>query len=324
MRLPFILKPAYKDYLWGGTRLIEEYGKQADRLPLAESWECSTHPDGLSMLEGGMSLKDAIEENPSRLGTHVLELTGGKAELPILIKLLDAKEDLSIQVHPDDEYALRKEGELGKTEMWYVLDAAPGAELLLGFHRSVTKAEVRKAAEEGRLSDLMNHVPVRKNEVYYIPAGTVHAIGKDTIVAEIQESSNLIYRLYDYDRKDGAGRLRELHIERALEVAELEGGSISPQAMRVLRYRPGCATELLIRCKYFMAERMLLQSGECESTEYKTGTTSFHALLCIEGCGCIHAKGFELSFCKGDCIFVPAESEILTLSGKAQLLDVSC
>ena len=324
MRQPFLLEPSAKDYLWGGTRLNDDFGKGISLIPLAETWECSTHPDGESHVRGE-KLSEVLVRHPEWLGTHPLATTQGRPELPIMIKLIDAKTDLSVQVHPDDAYALAHEGSLGKTEMWYVLEARPGAELVYGFNRDVTPEDVREALDSHSIDSLLNHVPVHRDDLFYLEAGTVHAICAGTLVAEIQESSNITYRLYDYDRIDAHGKPRPLHVEKALEAANLRSSAVPRQPMRVFRYHRGCASELLTRCKYFQVERMLLNT-EIHRTlvPYETGSNSFHALLCLDGCGSISGEGFIMNFFKGDCIFIPAESRELKLHGKAQFLDVSC
>ncbi len=325
-RQPFVLQPAAKDYLWGGSRLNDDFAKDIPLSPLAETWECSTHPDGESVIaETGQMLAEALREHPDWLGSHPLSVTGGKPELPILIKLIDAKQDLSVQVHPDDEYAMRVEHSLGKTEMWYVLDARDGANLIYGFNRDVDATVVKQALQNGTVENILNHVPVHKDDLFFIEAGTVHAIGAGALIAEIQESSNITYRLYDYDRKDKNGNTRELHIDKALEVADLRSSLEPRQPMRVLKYRNGYASELLTRCKYFQVERVLLNTEiQRKLVDFKTDAGSFHALLCVDGCGSMSGDGFMLNFFKGDCIFVPADSMTFHLHGRAQLLNVSC
>ena len=320
-----MLKPAAKDYLWGGSRLNDDFNLALPVSPLAEAWMCSTHPDGTSRLAAtDAPLTGVLSAHPEFLGSHALQTTGGRAELPILIKLIDAKKDLSVQVHPDDEYAGKYEGQWGKTEMWYVLGARKDSELIYGFKRDVTADEVREKISAGTIGTLLNHVPVHKNDVFTVSPGTVHAIGAGCLVAEIQQSSNLTYRLYDYDRVDKRGNKRELHIEKALDVANLESSAVPRQPLRVLKYRPGYASELLTRCKYFQVERMLLDTENRKLAEFKTESNSFHALLCVDGCGVIFGEGVMLNFFKGDCVFVPADSIPLKLHGKAQLLNVSC
>lgn len=320
---PFLLSPAAKDYLWGGTRLNDDFNLNLPLYPLAEAWVCSTHPDGESTVSG-QSLSSVLAEHPEWLGTHVLAITEGRTELPILIKLIDAKSDLSVQVHPDDEYAAKVEGQWGKTEMWYVLSARKDAELVYGFNRDVTPDQIREAITDETIGLLLNHVPVHKDDLFFIESGTVHAIGAGCLIAEIQQSSNLTYRLYDYDRVGKDGKKRELHIEKALDVVRMESSAAPRQPMRVLKYKNGCASELLTRCKYFQVERLLLNTEGRKLAEFQTGKNSFHALLCVDGCGNISGESFNLNFFKGDCVFVPADSVPLLLHGKAQILNVSC
>lgn len=324
---PFILSPVSKDYLWGGTLLKEEFDKKTEISPLAESWECSTHSDGISIVKSGIfagkNLKDVLREHPEFLGTHPKT----KDEIPILIKFIDAREKLSVQVHPNDEYALEHEnGSLGKTEMWYVVDAKPGAELVYGFYRDVDRETVQKSLEKGTIEKYLQKVKVKKDDIFYIEAGTVHAIGAGILIAEIQQNSNLTYRLYDYNRKDKNGKKRELHIEKALDVMNYKGGTLPRQPMRILRYAPGCATEFLCRCQYFQVERMLINNYEVKKEfVIETGSNSFQALLCLDGEAVLTDDGGEsLEFKKGDCIFIPANSVRLVLKGNTQVIRTSC
>ena len=327
--IPFLLKPAAKDYLWGGRRLNDEFNKGIDVYPLAETWECSTHPDGMSLVasgpDSGKTLGDVLRKSPDYLGTHPLQIMNGKPELPVLIKLIDAEQDMSVQVHPDDSYALENENCLGKTEMWYVLEARKGASLVYGFNQDMDRERVQNALADGTIKKYLNRVPVRGNDVFLVEAGTVHAIGAGIIMAEIQESSNLTYRLYDYGRMDRNGKQRKLHVEKALQVMNMHSSALPRQPMRVLRYKRGCACELLTRCKYFQVERLLLNTDIYGlSLDYKTGSNGFQVLLCTEGRGFLSGDNFTLPFSKGDCVFVPAESLPLKLGGQAQLLKVSC
>lgn len=322
--LPFLLTPVAKDYLWGGSRLNDDFNLGIPIAPFAEAWVCSTHSDGISSTPNGRPLTTVLKENPSWIGTHALQTTSGKPELPILIKLIDAKNDLSVQVHPDDEYAKKYEDQWGKTEMWYVLAARPDSSLIYGFNRDLSSAEVLEKIESGTIGGVLNHVPVHKDDVFYIESGTVHAIGAGCLVVEIQQSSNLTYRLYDYDRVDKQGQKRKLHVDKALDVANLRSSAIPRQPLRVLKYKPGYASELLTRCKYFQVERLLLNTEDRKLADFQTQSNSFHALLCLDGCGVLFGDEFMLNFFKGDCVFVPADSIALKLHGKAQLLDVSC
>ncbi len=318
---PFLLSPCGKDYLWGGNRLHEEFHKEISTSPLAETWECSIHPEGPSVVASGehkgQFLPDVLLEYPEYLGTHPRD------GLPVLVKLIDASQNLSIQVHPTDEYAhMYENGASGKTEMWYILDAKPGAELIFGCSQDMSLEDMRIGLEEGSIEKYLRKVPVVKDDVFFMPAGTIHAIGEGILLAEIQQSSNLTYRLYDYDRVDKDGQKRRLHWDKALEVANLSGSVKPRQPMRVLRYRPGVATELLCRCKYFEVNRMLVNTERRQKVTYFADALSFRVLLCIEGAGRLVYDDEALNFRKGDCIFVPADSVEMVIQGDVQLLDV--
>lgn len=324
---PFLLKPAGKDYLWGGSRLNDDFSKNINMEPLAETWECSTHPDGQSLAASGafngLLLSDVLKAHPEFLGTH----PETKGELPILIKFIDAKQDLSIQVHPDDAYAFAHEnGQKGKTEMWYVLDASRDAKLVYGFSHDIHPEVLRNSLYNGDVEKYLQKVPIHKDDVFFIEPGTVHAIGAGSLIAEIQESSNLTYRMYDYKRIDKDGNERELHIEKAMDVVNTKGSATPRQQIRVLNYVPGSATEFLYRCKYFQVERMLINTERCrELVSFQTDSTSFQVLLCIGGCGVLVEEcGDAIPFFRGDCVFVPADSEVIKVHGKAQFLKVRC
>ncbi len=326
-RNPFLLKPAGKDYVWGGSRLKDEFGKEMQQTPLAETWECSAHPDGESIAASGVhegeTLGSILSEHPEYIGTH----PAGKGRLPILIKLIDAKQNLSVQVHPDDQYAAEHEnGQMGKTEMWYVADAVKDARLIYGFYHDMDRETVKRSLENHTFERYLQKINVEKGDVFFIEAGTVHAIGAGTLIAEIQESSNLTYRLFDYDRADKNGRKRELHLEKALDVLNYKKSRAPRQPMRVLRYQNGSARELLCRCKYFQVERYLLNTERTRKlVEFSTMENSFKVLLCLEGCGVLFMDGGKsLNIFKGDCIFVPAGCGPFKMHGKLQLLAVGC
>ena len=322
-KMPLLLRPSGKDYLWGGRRLNDEFEKGIELTPLAETWECSTHPDGPCYVaqgaEAGKTLAQVLRAHPEYLGLR----HSGEDTLPILIKFIDAKQDLSVQVHPSDAYAQgRENGQLGKTEMWYVLDAGKNAKLVYGLRQDMTRETLKKTITDGTIMKYLQKVPICKGDVFFIPAGTIHAIGAGALVAEIQENSNLTYRLYDYDRVDKSGKKRQLHIDKALEVADLHGSAEPKQPMRVLKYRQGVASELLSRCKYFEVYRMLLNTERRQTVHYCADELAFRVLLCVNGCGSITYEGGSITFYKGDCIFVPANSQILALHGQAQFLDI--
>lgn len=334
-REPFLLAPAGKDYLWGGRRLRDDFSKDLDLTPLAETWECSTHPDGESRVASGPlageTLPELVTAHPEILGTHARENQTAEGQIPILIKLIDANRDLSVQVHPDDAYAREHEnGSLGKDEMWYVVDAREGAELVYGFTRDMTEPLVRKALTDGTIGRYLQRVPVHRGDVFYIKAGTVHAIGAGALICEVQESSNLTYRLYDYDRVDKNGKKRPLQIDKALEVASLVHASAPRQPLRVLHYHPGFATEFLCRCRYFEVERLLLNTERVRDlARLKAPSTSFVVLLCTKGCGVLfyeNEAGHEesLRFFRGDSMFLPAGGREVLIHGQAELLKVNC
>ena len=323
MREPIFLRPTGKDYLWGGSRINDEFGKGIALEPLAETWECSTHPDGPSYAVGGefdgQSLAEILKAHPEYLGTHPERGEG----LPILIKFIDARRNLSVQVHPTDEFAAAHEnGQRGKTEMWYVLDAAKDAKLVYGLRHDTDAEALRDSIENGTVEKHLQTVPIAKNDVFFIEAGTIHAIGAGALIAEIQQSSNLTYRLYDYDRVDKNGHKRPLHVQKALAAANLRSSTAPRQPMRVLHYRPGCASELLCRCRYFEVYRMLVNTERRQKVAYRADAMSFRVLLCVDGCGTVSFCNSASNIYKGDCVFLPADSVELSLHGQLQLLDI--
>ena len=324
---PFLLFPAAKDYLWGGNRINDDFGKNIDVHPLAETWECSTHPDGESLVwsgeHKGLKLSEVLKKHPEYLGKHAQSINNG--DLPIIVKLIDAEQNLSVQVHPDDEYASEKENSLGKSEMWYVLSSKEDSKLVYGFNQDVDAKKIKASIKDGSIIKFLNYVPVKKDDVFFIEPGTVHAIGEGVLVAEIQENSNITYRLYDYGRKDKNGKKRSLQIEKAIDVADFNAADQPRQPMRVLKYKKGYASELLARCKYFQVERILLNTETNRDLyDFFSHSNTFHVFLCIDGCGTLFGKDLKLSFFKGDCLFIPSNSSLVRFHGKAQLLKISC
>lgn len=320
---PFLLKPAGKDYLWGGRRLNDDFSKDIPLTPLAETWECSTHPDGSSTVASGefqgLSLADVLQQHSELLGNHYAAL----GELPILIKLIDAKQNLSVQVHPGDEYAFKHEnGQQGKTEMWYVLDASRDAQLVYGFSHDMNKNILAESLQHGTVEKYLQKVAVHSDDVFFIEPGTVHAIGAGALIAEIQESSNLTYRLFDYNRIDKNGKKRELHIDKALDVVKLKRSDKPKQPLRVLKYRRGYAAEMLCRCKYFQVERVLVNTERCkELASVQSNADSFQVLLCTNGCGTMmFGDGEIVPLFRGDCVFLPADSVEVKVHGELQML----
>ncbi|WP_286167123.1 type I phosphomannose isomerase catalytic subunit [Clostridium sp. D33t1_170424_F3] len=309
---PMKLRPVYKDNLWGGERLKKDYNKQTDMTPLAESWELSCHRDGSSVIANGpcagMTLSAYLEQNPEAAGTRGVDFPS----FPILFKLIDAKDDLSVQVHPDDAYAMRVEGEYGKTEMWIVLECEPGAKLVYGFRQEMDRETFRRRIAEQTLMEAVNEVPVHKGDVFFIPAGTLHAIGKGIVIAEIQQNSNTTYRVYDYGRVDANGSLRELHIEKALDVTDLEAYRAEQKAYPMRKETGGTVT-LLADCPYFKTRQITLDG--CMDRTVDGG--SFEGLFCAEGAAVLRTETEAWELQKGDTMFLPAGLGAYALEGCA-------
>lgn len=316
------LRPCGKDYLWGGTRLRDEYGKRIGLTLLAETWECSVHPDGPSVIVNGKfkgwTLADVLKQHPEYLGTKVKN-----DELPVLVKFIDAKKDLSVQVHPDDLYAQEHEGDNGKTEMWYVIDAEEGASLIYGFKHKVSEEILRKALKTGTLDKYLQKIQVHKGDTYFVPAGMVHGVGAGILITEIQESSNVTYRIYDYDRVDKDGRKRELHFDKAVQIMNMAAAPDVKQNPRMVNYYPGCSRELLCRCKYFETERIQVTKGFVFSVRDE----SFQVLVCLDGYGQVEMMDTEqklMRFTKGETMFLPAGIGRCLIVGDAELLKIRC
>lgn len=299
------LKPAFKDYLWGGERLRSHYNKDTEMMPLAESWELSCHPDGESLLISGayegLTLSEYVRKHPQVLGTKATSFD----RFPILVKLIDAKLSLSVQVHPDDTYGMRVENEPGKTEVWYVLDAEADAKLIMGFNRKTSKEEVKKAVEDGELMGLLHQVPVKTGDVFFIESGTVHGIGAGITLIEIQQNSNTTYRVYDYDRVGKDGKKRPLHLEKALEVMTYE------PARRILHEPP-----LIASCDYFHVEAYEIDGQK----KLWCSEASFQSLTCVEGALAISLDGTEIELKKGESAFVSAGAGDYQVTGKGKLI----
>lgn len=281
----FRLSPACKDTIWGGMRLSKEYGKAAVPTRIAETWELSLHPDGLCRVAEGEYAGKTLKE--------VL----GREDFPTLIKLIDAQDDLSIQVHP------------AKTEMWYIVDCEEGATLIYGLKEAFCEESFRKALAEGRVEELLNTVPVHRGDVFFIPSGMVHAIGKGILIAEIQQNSNITYRVYDYGRLQN-GKPRELHVEQAMAVIR----DFTPEQLRELRFssESGSATacegqgEMLAECPYFRTYRYALHAGEEVVLPNAQG---WQCLLCVEGTGSLNGQVLRA----GDTFFAEEGVGALTL-----------
>lgn len=298
------LAPTFKDYLWGGTKLRDVFGKQCDFDTIAESWELSAHPAGNSMVASGRHKGLTFSKYLETVGKEVLGWKCAPLQsFPLLIKFIDAKENLSVQVHPNDDYALENENEYGKNEMWYVIDSEPGAGLYVGFNRQVSREEVEQKVVDNTILNILNFYPTKPGDVFFIPAGTVHAIGAGNLICEIQQSSNSTYRLYDYNRVDKFGNPRELHLQKALDVLNYE------------KYEPvGLEREDgVIRCKYF---ETAITTGE---TRIQLEDDSFCVVTCIRGNGTVGIENIRMDVSTGDTFFVPAFNGTLNISGTVSL-----
>lgn len=331
------IHPACKNYLWGGERLRKDFGIFSPETPLAEAWVLSAHPDGDSLISfsnapHGESFSDYIKAHPKAAGS----LARSFPFFPMLIKLIDAKQALSIQVHPEDSYALSKEGQYGKTEMWIVLEREEGAFLYFGFQEECSEEEVRRAIQEESFPSLLQKVPVEVGDVFFIPAGTVHAIGPGIVLAEVQQNSNLTYRVYDYGRKDAQGNTRELHVEKALQVMKRKKVSSFMQEELQKEGKKAVGEnaylESIASCPYFTVERLSLE--EEGSFRRELGEESFLSILVLEGEALLSeavagsaektliekAPMEQCRIQKGESFFLPAEKASWSLKGKGQFL----
>ena len=259
---PLKLKPAVRSYIWGGTKLKELWGKESDNDTIAECWELSMYTDSESIVDDPAFYEYTL----SKLQRNYPEFFGDKvndySKFPILVKLLDAAADLSIQVHPDDVYAMAREGgQLGKNEVWYIADAEEGSAIYYGFNRDVTKEEVIDGVVNGTITELLNRCPVKKGDYFFVPAGTVHALQKGVTVIEVQQSSDITYRIFDYGRKDKAGNARKLHIREALDVMTLKKSEI-PTVGEQKVLSNGSKIRVLTKNGYFTAKEVKIEKGE--------------------------------------------------------------
>lgn len=316
----FKLKPIGKDSLWGGTKLKEKYGKDIDLYPLAETWECSTHPSGQNIIENGKfkgkKLSYVLKKNPEFLGKKYKKLK----QLPILVKFIDANKDLSVQVHPNDRYAKKYEKQKGKTEMWYVVEAEKGAKLIYGFEHPVTDKILKDAVQTGEIEKHLHYEPVQAGDSFYMPAGTVHGIGKGILIAEIQQSSDVTYRVYDYNRVDKNGKQRELHFDKALKVMNKYPMSEKLIRHKLIHYFPNLSIQELINCEFFQVNKICLNG----TFEHYIGKLSFENILCIDGNGQIETSSSKIEFRKGDSLFIPANCGNVLITGKCIFLSSKC
>lgn len=314
--LPIKMHPCYKEYLWGGRRLKPDFGKTDAPDVTAESWELAAHPDGVSTADNapyrGETLLDlAALDREAFWGKNCRSDT-----FPLLVKLIDAEKDLSIQVHPSDATALAEKGEQGKAEMWYIVDAKPQAAIYYGFSKKVSKDEFIRRAQDGTICEVLNRVPVSRGDVFFILPGTIHAIGAGIVIAEIQQNSNTTFRVYDYLRRGADGKLRPLHLERAAAV--LDFTPVIPSECRANNslYLPEYTFSQMFSCAYFQAYCIDVR----EAITLCCDGSSFHHLLCVEGAGAIVYQGREYPLSQGDSYFLPALLGEYILKGSCRAL----
>lgn len=315
---PMKLQAPLKDYIWGGTKLKTDYGKKTDLEKVSESWELACHKDGMSIIENGLeagrTLKSYLDEaGPAVLGEHAKKFP----YFPLLIKLIDAKDNLSVQVHPDNDYAMRVEGEYGKTEMWYIVDCEPGATLIYGFKHAISKEEFEQRIADNTLLEVCNQVPVHKGDVFFIASGTLHAIGKGIIICEIQQNSNTTYRVYDYGRVGKDGKPRELHVQKALDVTKLEPPKAHPTPACDIDIFAGAKARLLASCEYFTTYHITVDG----KTSLFCGADSFQSFTVLDGSLTIKdGNGNKEALAKGETVFLPAGLGRYKLKGKAEII----
>lgn len=304
------LSPVFKEYIWGGNKLKTTFNKNSKLDKIAESWELACHPNGTNTIYGSnISLSEYISSHPDILGDNCKSFN----TFPILIKLIDAKDNLSVQVHPDDSYAIKFENSFGKTEMWYVIDCEPDSYLYYGFNKELDYKEFKQRIQDNTLPDILNKVPIKKGDTFFIEAGTIHAICKNTLIAEIQQNSDITYRIYDYERTDKNNKPRELHINKALEVTSLK--IPEKYSSVVIEATNEYKKTLLAKCKYFEVYKYDIKTF----CDLHADSSSFHSILCISGSAVINIAD-NMCVNKGDSIFVPANTGTYRITGSCEIL----
>ncbi len=313
---PLKLSYVQKSMLWGGSNLKKLMNKSSEFEKLAETWELSVRENEMCHITNGeysgFSLGDYIE----KFGTSVVSDTYDGKKFPLLIKFIDAEDKLSIQVHPTDEYAKKVENDSGKTEMWYIVSAVADAEIIYGMAKGITRVDFASLVKAGRIDETLHHQKVKEGETYFIPSGMIHAIGRGIVIAEIQQNSDLTYRVYDYDRRDAMGNLRPLHIEKATQVCDTYTDEYVLHEQFQFAHEK-CDGTLLSACKYFTTRKI--------TTSYigNADKTSFHSIICIGGDGKIIHNEIEYPFVAGDSYYIPADSGAYSLDGDFSVIQTT-
>ena len=313
---PLQFQPIFKDRIWGGTKLRTVLYKPITSAITGESWELSTVDGDVSVIANGefagKSLTAFIDALPNEvLGTKVFKIFG--KQFPLLFKYLDAREDLSIQVHPNDQLASARHNSFGKTEMWYVLQADAGSSIIVGFKKDSNSAEYIENLNGKTLLSLLDTIPVEVGDVFFLETGTVHAIGAGLLIAEIQQTSDITYRLYDFDRVDADGNTRALHIDLALDAINYD----KIDAKKSYQKHENTSNEM-VDCNYFTTNYIPL-SG---TMKFEKDGRSFHVYMCTEGDFTITQENVPYHYKKGDTILMPAAISIFEFTGNASLLEI--
>jgi mannose-6-phosphate isomerase len=318
MYYPIKFKPVYKDYIWGG-RYFEKFERELPEGILAESWELSCHKNGLSVIANGDLKGKTLPEVVKADSQNILgsRFSADSTEVPLLIKLIDANDRLSVQVHPDDNYAAVYEGGLGKNEMWYIMDVKPGAKLVAGLKDGVTKEIFAQAIKENRIEECLLEVEVQPGDVINIPAGLVHAIGAGIVIAEIQQTSDTTYRVFDYNRVDSKGVGRPLHLDKALDVINFDASHRSVKCEGVtVKLSENCEKTVFLANKFFACERYSARGSFTE----KCDGSKFYILICLEGSGKIITENATVDFKAGETVYFPAALGEYTVEGHFKAL----
>ncbi len=320
MLYPLKLQPIYKEPIWGGTKLREIYNKDIPSNHTGESWEVACHKNGTSRIANGILKGKLLDDVIKIYGVELLgSRVGGKGidKFPLLVKIIDATDKLSVQVHPDDGYAMRHEnGELGKTEMWYVIDAEPGAQLVYGVKPGTTQGKFKQSIIDGNLEELLNFVDVKAGDVFHIPSTTLHAIGKGLLIAEIQQNSDTTYRVYDWDRIGTNGKSRELHIKKALDVINLSDMTGKEKVEGQVINEGATVRTHLVACKYYKTEKIEVTYRSKE----KLNGEKFDIIIIIEGEGQIKYNHINVAYNAGDTFLIPACMGDYEIVGKCTIL----
>jgi mannose-6-phosphate isomerase len=317
---PLTFDPVYKDYLWGGNRIAQSYGRTGTPEICAESWEISAHPDGMSVVSNGALARRTLADLARDHGAALLGTRSETAIFPLLIKIIDAAKVLSVQVHPDNENAAKYGGE-PKTEMWYVLDAVSDASLIMGLQPGTDAARCRQAIDAGELEGLLSWQEAKPADAFFIPGGRVHALGSDCLILEVQQNSNTTYRLFDWNRVDAAGRSRPLHIEKAFEVIHWQDDGKARVPPRPILETGQVEKTLVCEAPYFRVEKWAVNG----SLETRGSPETFQAFFCTHGEAILEARDHVVTLTAGTSCLVPAciESYTLQPADSCDLLQVS-